>query len=300
MSAPLRLRPTPPFDFAATAASHGWVALAPNAWDAGREAIERVHRLTSRVILLRITGGPDEVRVELPGTDGHPGPLTPAERREVRDAVAHMLRLDEDLTGFHALCREQGGPWAVATRGLGRLLRSPTLFEDAVKTILTTNVQWGGTRRMVRELVEAFGEPHPADDELRAFPTPEAIAAADPEAFSERVGLGYRAPYVHELARRVAAGELDLEGLAGSDLPTPSLERELRGIRGVGPYAAATLLMLIGRYDVLPVDSVFRSFVARRHFGGEAVPDAEARAVYEPWGRWRYLAYWVDLTQNMR
>ena len=46
-----------------------------------------------------------------------------------------------------------------APAGIGRLLRSPTVFEDLVKVICTTNVQWGGTKRMVRELVDAFGLP---------------------------------------------------------------------------------------------------------------------------------------------
>ena len=119
--------------------------------------------------------------------------------------------------------------------------------------------------------------------------------APNPGDFGETVNLGYRAPYVHELATRVSSGALELEALAEADLPTPELEKELLTIKGVGPYAAATLLMLVGRYDELAVDSVFREFVSERYFGGDRPTDAEARAVYEPWGRWRYLAYWFDL-----
>ena len=61
-----------------------------------------------------------------------------------------MLRLDEDFAEFHALCKSRGGVWQNINRGVGRLLRSPTVFEDLVKVICTTNVQWGGTKRMVR------------------------------------------------------------------------------------------------------------------------------------------------------
>ncbi len=303
----LELDAAGPFDFVRTAYSHGWVVLHPNAWDAQRRAVERIHRLSSgEVVRLQVAEGAEsDVAVTVHAADR----LSTAERREVAAAVRRMLRLDEDLSPFHALCAERGGRWAPAARGLGRLLRSPTVFEDVVKTILTTNVQWGGTKRMTRELVEAFGAPWPpsgdasgmvrADAPSRAFPTPEAIARVPPELFARTVGLGYRAPYVHELAARAASGDLDLEGLASSDLPTPELEKELRAIKGVGPYAAATLLMLLGRYDSLAVDSVFRDFVSRKYFDGEGATDAELRAVYEPWGRWKYLAYWFDLWQGL-
>lgn len=297
----LALRPEAPFDFAATAYSHGWVVLAPNEWEGETETVRRVHRLEGgTVVLLEMRASPEtdgggESGPGVEVTVRAPEALGPTERKEIRAAVTRMFRLDEELSEFYALCEERGGRWERVPRGLGRLLRSPTLFEDVVKTILTTNVQWGGTKRMARELVRAYGDPYPEDPDRRAFPAPEAIAADSPEAFGAAVGLGYRAPYVHEVAARVASGELDLEGLAESDLPTTELKRELLAIKGVGPYAAATLLMLVGRYDELAVDSVFREFVSERYFGGERPGDAEARAVYEPWGRWKYLAYWFDL-----
>jgi 3-methyladenine DNA glycosylase/8-oxoguanine DNA glycosylase len=298
-SSDLRLAPDAPFDFEGTAYSHGWVVLAPNAWEEDTATLRRVHRLASgRVVLLEIArseaaGEGVSVRVE------HRGRLTARERGAVETDVAHMLRLDEDLEPFYALCRRRGEPWARVCGGLGRLLRSPTLFEDAVKTLCTTNVQWGGTKRMVKGLVDAFGEPWPADPALRAFPTAEALAAVPPDRFAARTSLGYRAAYVHGLARRVASGELDLDALARSGLPTSQLRSELLAIKGVGPYAAATLLMLLGRYDELAVDSVFREFVAEKYFGGERPSDAEARAVYEDWGEWKYLAYWFDLWEGV-
>lgn len=293
------------FSFGGTVHSHGWAVLAPHAWDPDAPLLERVHRLPDgRVVALglrpRTGSDPSAVEVEV----RHVGSLETHQEESVRTDVRRMLRLDEDLSGFHRECRRRGGRWArVAEEGLGRLLRSPTVFEDVVKTICTTNVQWGGTKRMVAGLVELCGSPAPGAvappaGRLRAFPAPEAVAAVDAGTLREEAGLGYRAPYVHELARRVSSGELELEALADSNLSTPELERELRSIRGVGPYAAATLLMLLGRYDVLAVDSVFRSFVAERYFGGETPDDAEARAVYEGWGRWRFLAYWFDLWQG--
>jgi 3-methyladenine DNA glycosylase/8-oxoguanine DNA glycosylase len=293
------LAPDAPFDFEGTAYSHGWVVLAPNAWDESTRTMHRVHRLaTGRVVRLALGAGEGSRSGVAVGVE-HRGRLPAADRRALEADVRHMFRLDEDLRPFYALCRGRGRPWNRVCGGLGRLLRSPTLFEDAVKTLCTTNVQWGGTKRMVRGLVDAFGAPWPADPSRRAFPTAEALAEVSPDRFAARTSLGYRAAYVHELARRVASGDIDLDALARSRLPTAELRAELLAIRGVGPYAAATLLMLLGRYDELAVDSVFREFVTEKYFGGERPSEAEARAVYEGWGEWKYLAYWFDLWEGV-
>ena len=47
--------------------------------------------------------------------------------------VAHMFRLDEDLSAFYELVRDGHLAWSAL--GAGRMLRAPTVFEDVVKTI---------------------------------------------------------------------------------------------------------------------------------------------------------------------
>ena len=295
ISSHLHLSPTPPFDFAAAAFSHGWARLAPNAWDEAAGVLSRVERLdSSQAVDLRITGA-DDVQRPLVAIDvTSTTPLSAADRAEIEHKVGHMLRIDEDFSDFYALCAARGNRWAAIGGGLGRLLRSPTVWEDVVKTIATTNTQWSGTKAMTRAVCDALGEPFPSDPTRRAFPTPEAVAAAPPEALVA-ARFGYRAPYVAELARRVVSGELDLEGLSHGNLPTPELRRVLLDIKGVGPYAAATLLMLLGRYDALGYDTVLPDFVSRRYFAGERRPERELLAVYDDWGPWRYLAYWFEM-----
>jgi hypothetical protein len=43
-----------------------------------------------------------------------------------------MFRLDEDLSRFYELVREDDLAWCAL--GAGRMLRAPTVFEDVVKT----------------------------------------------------------------------------------------------------------------------------------------------------------------------
>lgn len=301
METTISLKPFPPFNFGFTAYSHGWVVLAPNNWDEQRQAVQRTHRLKSgKVVYLDISnqGIIDEPEIAIQVS--HSDPLSSIDQAEILEAVGHMFRVDEDLSEFYTLCSQHGGRWEKLTLGLGRLLRSPTVFEDVIKTILTTNVQWGGTKRMISEVVQSFGEAYPADPSQHAFPLPEAIASIALEEFTQRVRLGYRAPYIHELARRVNAGELDLERLKKTNMPTPELKKELLAIKGVGNYAAATLLMLLGRYDELAIDTVFRTFVSQKYFEGEQPNDAMAKAVYDDWGKWKYLAYWFDIWEGFQ
>jgi 3-methyladenine DNA glycosylase/8-oxoguanine DNA glycosylase len=220
------------------------------------------------------------------------GQLDEAERGEIARQVTWMLGLDQDFSAFYALAREEPRLAHVEKRAAGRILRSLTLFEDVVKTILTTNTTWAGTIRMVAALVSQFGTPLPADPARHAFPTPDQLAATDAETLRSVAGLGYRAPYVLELARSVASGDLDLERFKTAGFPTPQLREQLLKIKGVGEYAAANLLMLLGRYDFVPVDSWALKMVSHEWYGGEPVGRAEVQAAFERWGEWKGLAYW--------
>ena len=282
----LTLPARPPFSLPAVTRSHGWIRLAPFAPNEGGGLAYVAQLATRRVVALRVSEAAQGVSVEADGT------LSDAEREQVAHDVARMLDLDKDLSPFYALARQEPKLARVGERAQGRLLRAPTLFEDTVKTILTTNTSWAGTIRMVESLVAQFGAPLAADPTRRAFPTPEALAASDVDSLRSMVRLGYRAPYVLELARGVASGALDLEALRAADLPTDQVQRQLLAIKGVGPYAAANLLMLLGRYDFIPVDSWGLKLVSHEWYGGAPVGPEEVEAAFERWGPWKGLAYW--------
>jgi len=95
-----------------------------------------------------------------------------------------------------------------------------------------------------------------------------------------------------ELARAVDTGEMDLEALRRTELPTTELRRRLLAIKGIGGYAAGNLLNLLGRYDYLPVDSWALKMVSQEWHGGQAVTPADVEAAFAEWGEWKGLAYW--------
>ena len=288
----LSLSARPPFSLSTAAKSHGWVQLAPFDWDDDARKLTYVERLDSgQVIEMRVQEADGGVSVEVDN------PLSKVERDEVARKVRWMLGLDQDFSAFYELARREPKLAHVEEEARGRILRSPTLFEDTVKTILTTNTAWGGTIRMVKALVSQFGTPLnsgslPTDPARHAFPAPEQLTATDAETLRSETRLGYRAPYVLELARSVASGDFDIESLKTADIPTVELRKRLLAIKGVGEYAMANLLMLLSRYDFIPVDSWAFKVVSHEWYDGEPVGRAEVEAAFEHWGEWKGLAYW--------
>jgi len=276
-----------PFNFRSVVGSHGWYQLSPFAFDDTSGLLTYVLRLDAdRVVELRLRPADGGLSA---GTDAA---LSAPERDQVARAVSWMFGLDLDLSAFYAAVRHEPKLSHAERNGSGRVLRSPTFFEDVLKTILTTNTLWAATKRMNGNLIDQFGEPLPADGLRRAFPTPRRIAAASERQLREETRLGYRAPYVRELGERVASGELDLEAFKTSDLPTLELRTELMKIKGIGPYAAANLLMLLGRPDFIPIDSWALKMVSHEWHNGEPVTPKDVEEAFAGWGDWKGMAYW--------
>ena len=280
-----------PFNFRAVALAHGWVALAPYQWDGEAHTLGYTLRTPGAVVQLEMRKWASGVHA----TVLSPVPLAAADLAVVSQAVRRMWRLDEDLSPFHA-ARADFPDWQLdMPEGAGRLMRAPRLFDDVVYTICTTNITWGGTKRIARLLVEKLGEPFAGEGQFVAFPEPAAIASAGPDFLRQETGLGYRSEYVWQLADDAVTGKFDEAWFEDPERPTDELLKGLLGLTGVGPYAAATLLALLGRYERISIDSVARFHVSRKYLKGEAPTDAQINQIYAPWGKWRQLAYWFDM-----
>ncbi|MGW8251542.1 MAG: DNA-3-methyladenine glycosylase family protein [Anaerolineales bacterium] len=277
-----------PFSLTNLIRSHGWVQLLPFESQEPYEHFSYVLELTTgRVCALDVNSSNGGVSITvLEALDGR-------ETSELLDIARWMLDLDLDLNSFYEITRPEPKLAHAEKQGRGRILRSATIFEDVVKTILTTNTAWSGTKRMVRTLVELYGKGLDTDPSLKAFPSAERLADTDVEMLRQDARLGYRAPYILELAQRQASGDLDLEAFKESELPTPELRKELLALKGVGDYAAANLLMLLGRYDTIPVDSWALMMVSKEWHNGQKVTRADVEAAFEPWGDWKGLAFWL-------
>jgi 3-methyladenine DNA glycosylase/8-oxoguanine DNA glycosylase len=267
-----------PVDLRRTVASHGLAELLPNRLDEEAWTLETTLALNGRAQTVRVSEG----RPGYADVDGPPDAL---------DIVRHMLRLDEDLSRFYAMVADDD-QLAWARRGAGRMLRSPTVFEDVVKTVCTTNCAWSGTVRMVTALVEHLGV------EGRTFPNPAAMAEAGDDFYRDVARTGYRGPYLRSIAAAVADGSLDLEALDGrSDLPDDEVADRLLALPGVGPYAAAHIMMLLGRYGRLILDSWTRPKYSRITTGRK-ISDRTIERRFRRYRDFAGLAFWLFLTQD--
>ena len=280
-----------PVDLWRTINSHGLVDLPPTRIEAEARTLEATVRIRGArprtIVLSEGAAG----RALLRAVGPRPGARL---ARDLAGAAAHLLRLDEDLAGFYAIAAADPA-LAWATRGAGRIVRSPTVFEDVVKTICTTNCAWSATERMVGALVSNLGDEAPGG--RRAFPTPAAMAVAGEAFYRDVVRAGYRGRYLLELATRCADGGLDLEALNDPELSDDEVEQRLLALPGVGPYAAAHAMMMLGRYSRLILDSWTRPKYARLN-GGKPVKDATIVRRFRRYGHWAGLAFWLVLTRD--
>jgi 3-methyladenine DNA glycosylase/8-oxoguanine DNA glycosylase len=276
----------PPFNFQSVLQSHGWGQCLPfRLVDDGGSLAYTLRLSNGRVIDMQISEDLEGIQIQTEQ-------LNASEKKEASSALDWMFGLNMDLTRFYDAIRGKAPLVHVEKRAMGRVLRSPTFFEDIIRTILTTNTLWAATIRMTANLVSQFGDPLPSDPGLKAFPTPHRLSTVSEAQLREQTRLGYRAPYILNLAQRVTASNLDVEAFKTSSLSTLDLRKELMKIQGIGPYAAANLLMILGRGDYLPIDTWALKMVSQEWHGGQTVTPAQVQAAFEKWGEWKGLVYW--------
>jgi N-glycosylase/DNA lyase len=278
-----------PVDLRRTLLSHGFVELPPMRLDEDVPALE---------LTLVVHGAARTVEIR-PGRREHASVALLGRAPSARQAtglvasVRHVLAIDEDLSDFYELVAEDPElSWAAD--GAGRMIRAPSVFEDVVKTICTTNTAWSATRRMVTALVTNLGDSAPGG--RHAFPTAEAMAGADERFYKEVVRSGYRGPYFRAIAADVAAGRLDLEALLDPEVPDDEVEARLLALPGVGPYATAQILMLLGRYSRLILDSWSRPKYAQ--LNGRKASDKTIERRFRRYKRYAGLAFWLYVTRD--
>ncbi len=284
----LTLRAPAGFDLERAVCSYGFYVLAPNRWDAATATLHRPLRdAADRVIGVRVRQRAATVDGDARLVIRCDRPVDRAHHAVLKRQVRRMLQFGLDpaiFERFQAL-------FPLARRvGFGRIFRSPTLFEDMIKTLTGCNVAWRNTMQMNRRLCERIGS---GGD----FPTPTELAAVEPDVLNATCRVGYRAAWMIELARRVADGELDLDGFEQPGRTTEELYAALREIRGFGDYAANNILQLLGRFDRLPIDTETIRHMREHHgLAGETADLAQAaREHYARYSPFDFLAYWCEL-----
>jgi 3-methyladenine DNA glycosylase/8-oxoguanine DNA glycosylase len=270
------------FNLQRTLKSHGWYSLAPFEFSETEWNLGYVFSV-GQLVFATLSTENESIVVDSDDT-------------KIISDFKRILRLDEDFQEFYNILEGENDFEWISNENAGRLLRSPTVFEDLVKTICTTNCNWSMTEIMVSNLVEKLGEISTCGK--RAFPTAEAMAKMPISFYKEEIRAGYRSLYFKELADKIVLGDLNPENWLSSKSPTSELKKEMKKVKGVGNYAAENLLKLVGRYDGLALDSWLRSQFSKKYRSGVFCEDKEIEDFYERFGKWRGLVIWLDMTEN--
>jgi 3-methyladenine DNA glycosylase/8-oxoguanine DNA glycosylase len=223
-------------------------------------AVEGLHRLDAAAGTLTrwvdVDGAAHLVTVHLDAGGAHlvtPSP-DPAVHAALRALATHWFDLEADLAPvdaqlgadplFAAQVRERPGL---------RITRFRGPFEAVICTVLGQQVSLAAGRLFAARLVAAYGTEPSADGAgLRAFPSPEALAAVPTEELRAAIGLtGSRARTVHE------AAVLCAEHGGGAELPERAA---LAGVHGIGAWTLDHLALRAGTdTDAFPgSDAVLR------------------------------------------
>ncbi|KAL2472293.1 Uncharacterized protein Adt_40429 [Abeliophyllum distichum] len=128
------------------------------------------------------------------------------------------------------------------------------------------------------------------------FPTPRELVSLNDKTLNQRCNLGYRASNILRLAQQIQNGTLKLSAFEENyDLQsTEELYRKLLSIKGFGPFACANVMMCIGFYQKIPVDTETIKHLKEVH--GMKFPTKRATTVqiYDKYEPFQCLAYWME------
>ncbi len=247
-------------------------------------AVTEANVSSAPTLQVTVTGGGKETRVE------------------TTCALERLLGLHIDLGAFSRFARQESQLSALEHRFRGlKPPRFPTLFEGLANAVACQQLTLDVGIQLLNRLAEAYGRPTPVGKvpPAFAFPRPEEISDAKPEALR---ALGFsraKAAALIGLAERTASGQLSLEMLANEDNESASaaLQREL----GLGRWSAEyVLLRTLGRLDVFPGDDVGARNKLQRWLGLDTPPGyAEIRSALARWNPFAGLVYFHLLLDGL-
>jgi 3-methyladenine DNA glycosylase/8-oxoguanine DNA glycosylase len=268
--------------------SYGYFLLSPNHWETDTRTVVRTLALEDGAVTIRVTqsakGSPLSISADRR--------LSREATADAKHAVSRMLRLDEPRTTIAAF-HKADPRWKKS--GRGRLMRSPSFFEDVIKTVTSCNVTWPSTVTMNTRLCAVLGERSPTGH--HAFPSALRISRLRAATLRARCGVGYRDQRIIDLARLFVRGDVNPAWFEDPATPDADVRDALLELPGIGPYAAHNIMQLLGRYAHIPCDTESLRH-ARTVLGMEGTDrdlTARVHAHYVPFGPHAFRSYWLEL-----
>ncbi|MGW0840668.1 AlkA N-terminal domain-containing protein [Streptomyces sp. NPDC002787] len=247
-------------------------------------AYRRTLRLPYGHGIVGLTPEPDHIACRLTLSDLRDLPVAISRCRRMLDLDADPVAVDEQLRADPVLA-------PLVDKAPGRRVpRTVDEAEFAVRAVLGQQVSTAAARTHAARLVLAHGEPvdDPEGGLTHLFPSPEALAAVDPETLAMP---RTRRTTLTTLVRQLADGELHL----GVDSDWAETRAQLLALPGFGPWTVDVIAMrALGDPDAfLPGDLGIRR--AAQELGLPSTPAAlTARAAaWRPWRAYAVQYLWA-------
>ena len=250
--ASITIQPVPPYDFHLTAdyATHFTGRYLWEFYEDGvyRSVLDLGGSLV--VVSVRSVGTVEAPRLDVDVA----GPmLDDAAVKEAQRQVEWILQTNVDLEPFYRMADADPflKPLTTAHRGF-HVPQGPSVFEGLVSASLGQQISGQVARTLRALLMESYGESLTVDGvTYYAFPRPEALAAAGVEGLRDKKNSGRKSEYIAGIAEKLAAGDIDLEGLYNKS--DDEVIETLTALRGVGIWTAHWLLVrTLGRPNGFP------------------------------------------------
>jgi len=209
--------------------------------------------------------------------------------------MGHCLSLDFDPMNMFKIAKKHNKWKWIIENHVGRFLRSPSLYEDCCKAILSTNTTWQRTASMTAQLVDKHGL---RIRKLKAFPSPKRLLRSTEGQLRSSTGCGYRAKYLINVAEAALDNPDLFLGFGYKNLTNEEFANRLYQIKGLGHVSVNYISMLYSK----PIDFAVDSYVRRRieELWGRSKADNldYVRRRYKPFGSFAPIVFWAELTKH--
>ena len=285
------LAPKPPFSFELTA---GYLAYFRGRYGADQfegGVFRRLLDFDGKLVLAEVheesTSGAPRLVATLFGQD-----LDEAGICRARDQIAWMLGIEQDLSAFYEMAGDDAHLKHVTRLLYGlHIPRTASTYEALILAVLGQQISIHVARMLRTLLIETYGRSmQHAGATYCAFPAPEALCAAGVDGLRKIKFSGRKSEYIVDIASKVAAGELDLDGLRGRS--GEEIVERLTALRGIGPWTAHWLMIRsLGHTDGFPDgDLALQRTLGFLANGGRRMSAEEAVAYSQRWSPYRSYA----------
>ncbi|MFC1886945.1 hypothetical protein ACFLZM_07805 [Thermodesulfobacteriota bacterium] len=264
-----------------TCHAHGWKNLAPFRWDDITKTIHFSVLIGENPVDVEAWQENNTIKITLISHKK----LDANKLDYVEKSINRTLCLDTDTTDLLKIAKRIGPEYVkILKKGAGRLLRAPTLWEDAAKTLFTTNCTWSLTKKMCDAVCsETFSILSPSG--IYPFPPPQKIAKYSPEKIRNLMPIGYRAEYLIALAKHFSIDPY-LCNIESNGYSFREADTLVRALKGFGDYAVFHMLVLAGYYDEIPIDTVVVSYLKNNYRVRK--PQSFINRKYGKWGKFKW------------